>query len=101
MEFTKVFNGDCCEVTMKGKFTFADHKEFKSILALLGENKVNSIVLHFSGVEFIDSAALGILLLTRDETLKHSKSLTITNPVGQVKKMFEISRFYELFSIQG
>lgn len=101
MEYTKIIKGDCCEIAVKGRFTFSDHKEFKNILGLLADNTIKSIVLHFNGVEFIDSAALGILLLARDESLKNAKSLIITNPVGQVKKMFEISKFYELFMIQG
>lgn len=101
VEYTKVVNGDRCDIAMKGKFTFADHKEFKSILNLLSDANIKSLTLHFKSVEFIDSAALGILLLARDESLRNAKDIIITDPMGQVKKMFEISRFYELFTIQG
>lgn len=101
MEYTKVIKGDHCEVSMKGKFTFSDHKDFKSVLSIFSDSSIKSLVLHFSAVEFVDSAALGILLLARDEAQKCAKELIITNPVGQVKKMFEISRFYDLFTIQG
>lgn len=101
MEYTKHVKEQYCEIAIKGRFTFSDHKEFKNIFNLLSENNVQSIRLNFTNVEFIDSAALGILLLARDEAQKYSKNLVIQSPTGQVKQMFEVSRFYDLFNIEG
>lgn len=101
MEYTKRIKEQACEIAIKGRFTFADHKEFRSIFNLLTDKDVKSIRLDFKGVEFIDSAALGILLLARDEAQKHAKDLVIQNPSGQVKLMFEVSRFYDIFNIEG
>lgn len=51
-------------------------------------------------VDFVDSAALGMLLLARDEAQKHDKKLIISGIQGQVKKMFTVARFDSLFSLQ-
>ncbi len=99
MEYAKAINDSSCEIMFKGKFTFSDHQQFKPIFALLEQSGIKTLYLNFKDVEFVDSAALGILLLIRDESVRFSKQVVLQQPVGQVKKMFEISRFYDLFTI--
>lgn len=101
MDYTKTLTGSSCNIKIKGKFTFSDHKEFKLLFSVLADDSVQSLNLNFAAVEFIDSAALGILLLARDEAEKFSKGVVLQNPVGQVKQMFEVSRFYDLFQIEN
>ena len=50
-------------------------------------------------VNFVDSAALGMLLLARDEAEKYRKQLVLRGAAGQVKKMFDMARFNMLFSL--
>ena len=97
MEYLKTIDGDVCNITMQGKFTFADHGNFKDVIGAAKEEGVRQVSIDLSQVDFVDSAALGMLLLVRDEVKKGEKSLVLKSPQGQVKKMFEISRFYELF----
>ena len=101
MECTTNTNGNVFNVKMSGKFTFSDHNSFKEIFSFFYDNSLSQIELDLAQVEFIDSAALGLLLIVRDEAKKKSKSVVIKAPQGQVKKMFEISRFYELFDVVG
>ena len=100
MEHSAVVNGDSLEVSLNGKFTFADNKTFNVFLDDITRGKHKRVVINLAGVDFIDSAALGILLLTRDRCDKASASLVVRNPRGQVKQMFDISRFSELFRIE-
>ena len=100
MEYTKIINGNICTVTMDGKFTFSDHKEFKNLLNLTLDVDIKNIQLDISGIEFIDSAGMGLFLLMKDEAAKKSILLTLLNPKGQVKKMFDISKFNTLFHIE-
>lgn len=86
-------------ITLSGKFTFSDHANFKQLFESFADDKVNQVVVDMADVEFIDSAGLGILLLARDEGEKASVKLSLKEPKGQVKKMFEVSRFYEFFDI--
>lgn len=99
MEYTKTNNGNVFNVVLRGKFTFSDHKGFKELFDFFENKDMNRMEIDITNVEFVDSAALGLLLLARDEANKTSKTLQIKGPNGQVKKMFEISRFYELFDI--
>lgn len=99
MESTRTISGSVCNVKLSGRFTFADHNDFKEIFEFFDDTSLNKIEIDLTNVEFVDSAALGLLLLVRDEAKKASKAITIRNPQGQVKKMFEVSRFYELFDV--
>ena len=99
MEYTKTIIGPVCNLNMQGKFTFSDHNNFKEVIKVFDEGGINQVDIDLSQVEFVDSAALGLLLLIRDEAKKNSKKIILKQPQGQVKKMFEISRFYELFEV--
>ncbi len=100
MEYNIQINNDSADVNISGKFTFSDHENFRSIIEKSKEKKVKSIVINMSGTEFVDSAALGMLLLLREHAEKEGISLTILKPSGQVKKMFEVSKFDQLFNIK-
>ncbi|MBN9542838.1 MAG: STAS domain-containing protein [Alphaproteobacteria bacterium] len=99
MEYKKIIKDSSCTIEVSGKFTFNDHMEFKTILSLLKSENIKTLELNLSNLEFVDSAALGILLILKDEAEKHSIELILRSPKGQVQKMFEISKFYMLFNI--
>ena len=99
MEYTKEIHDQVCTVTLHGKFTFSDHQTFKQFIGMLPEGSFRQFALSMENLVFVDSAALGILLLLRDECERAGVTLVLKNPVGQVKKMFEISRFYDLFTV--
>ena len=87
------------QVLLSGQFTFADNFKFKQILELLEDAQVKALTLHFGGIDFIDSAGLGMLLLMRDECQIRSVALSIIATHGQVQKIFTISKFDQLFSM--
>lgn len=102
MEYTRAVGGEVCKVVMSGKFTFADHVEFKKIINIFSDPDLQFIKfleIDLSKVEFVDSAALGLLLLVLDAAQKRNAQLTLVKPQGQVQKMFKISRFYEIFTV--
>ena len=89
------------EARLSGQFIFEDHTKFKTILAAAEDKKIHSIILDFTHVDFIDSAGLGMLLLLRDLCDKHKKPLVLRHPQGQVKKVFGISKFEHLFTVEA
>lgn len=100
MNFTKSVKGNHALIEMNGKFTFSDHADFKDLFELFKGDALETLEFDVEKLDFVDSAALGLLLLVRDEAEKHSTHLILIKPTGQVKKMFEISRFYELFDVK-
>lgn len=99
MEYSTHKEGAQTKIEMEGKFSFADHAAFKTMLDTVVDEHLDMLELDLAKVNFVDSSALGLLLLLRDEADKHDVALILKSPGGQVKKMFEISRFYDLFTI--
>jgi len=100
MEYTESKSGDSCEVKMKGKFTFSDHEKFREIISIIKNGGVSGVSIDVSGIEFVDSAALGMLLIAREEAEKGGINLVLRNPNGQISKMFKVSKFDSLFNIE-
>lgn len=99
MEYIKTTDGKNQLITLKGKFTFADHESFRDVINTIKMGKIKSITLDLANVDFIDSAALGMLLIAREEAEKTHVNLILQNPSGQIHKMFKVSKFDTLFTI--
>ena len=87
-------------VSITGKLTFADRTVFRDMLTRLMKAKAGSVAVELSRLETIDSAGLGMLLIARDEASKLQRGLVLRRPVGQVKRMFDLSKFETLFTVQ-
>lgn len=85
---------------LTGRFEFNMHREFREAVdSILQNTDVDSVVIDLAGVEYLDSSALGMLLMMRDRTSTARKSLSLANPRGMVKQALEIARFDKLFKI--
>ncbi len=100
MQYRQSVTGSDYHFFMTGKFTFADHGIFKVIVEIIKEGEIGSVTLDMAGIETIDSAALGMLLIAREEAQKHNVHLILANPQGQIEKMFKVSKFETLFTIK-
>ena len=100
MQYTQELSGDSALMSLSGKFMFADHGAFNEILSLIKGGTVKAVTLDLDQVEFIDSAALGMFLIAREESQKNNINLTLRSPQGQVAQMFKVSKFDTLFTIR-
>lgn len=84
-----------------GRFDFNTHRDFRaaveSATALEG---VREIVVDLGGVEYLDSSALGMLLMLRDRAHGASQSVSLDNCRGAVKQVLDIANFSKLFTIK-
>ncbi len=101
MECTIENTGNILLAKLSGQFIFSDHPAFKSVLNAASEKDIHHIRIDFARVDFIDSAGLGMLLLLRDTCEKNKKTLVLAHPAGQVKKVFDISKFEHLFTLEA
>jgi anti-anti-sigma factor len=85
---------------LTGRFEFSMHREFREAVDTALQNKdVETVVIDLAGVEYLDSSALGMLLMLRDRANTAKKSLSLASPRGMVKQALDIARFDKLFSI--
>lgn len=94
-------SADGSELTIKvsGRFDFSAHQEFRQTYES-GPAEVSSYVIDMTDATYLDSSALGMLLLLRDHAGGDSASIRIINCNSDVKKILTISNFGQLFTIE-
>lgn len=85
----------------QGRFDFNCFREFRtSYEEALAQNGVKYILVDLQQVQYIDSAALGILLLLRDKAAPLGIKVELANLQGTVKDVLEIANFHKVFTIR-
>lgn len=87
-------------INISGRFDFNAQRDFKNAYAphLLNE-AVTSIDVNLSGVEYLDSSALGMLLMLRERAASAGKSLRLCKPSATVAQILDIANFAKLFTM--
>lgn len=87
---------------LNGRFDFHSHRDFRTAYeSALEQAGVKEIVINFQEVDYLDSSALGMLLLLREKAEAAGKSVSLVNLQGMVKQVLEIANFGKLFSVNG
>ena len=91
---------DTVTLYLQGHFSFDAYREFKSAYGEPLKNpSINAVTINLSEVEYLDSSALGMLLVLRDQAQLANKSLTLSRPSTYAMRTFEIASFEKIFSI--
>lgn len=87
-------------IKLAGRFDFNTHREFRAAYEpLIADTAIRSVTVDFSGVDYLDSSALGMLLMLRDKLGGANKEVTLTGVRGNVKQVLDIANFGKLFQI--
>lgn len=100
MAITSTVSTDGNQVTIfiQGRFDFSSHQEFRAAYEKLPKTPEQFRV-DLQGTTYLDSSALGMLLLLRDYAGGDKASIEIVNCSTDVKKILTISNFEQLFTI--
>lgn len=85
-------------ISVSGRFDFSAHQEFRSAYESLGEQPDRYRV-DMREASYLDSSALGMLLLLRDHAGGDNADVRIVNCNADVRKILAISNFEQLFTI--
>jgi len=86
---------------MSGRFDFKVHRDFKeAYVHLLDNASVNEIEIDMGMVDYIDSSALGMLLLLHERATAHHKSVSLMNASGAVSQLLEVANFSKVFNFK-
>lgn len=85
---------------MTGRFDFNSHKKFRQISeeVLKGPEK-GAIEVDLGRVEYMDSSALGMLLLFKERVERERRSVSLVNCGGAVKNILKIVNFDKVFKV--
>jgi anti-anti-sigma factor len=88
-------------ILLQGRFDFGSHRTFKSSYEPpLTCAEVQELEIDMAGVEYLDSSALGMLLILKERAGATNKRVAITNCRGAVKQVLDIANFSKLFVIR-
>lgn len=91
-------DGDELVIRVSGRFDFSAHQEFRDAYELLPERPTRYRVDMLDTI-YLDSSALGMLLLLRDHAGGDSADVELVNCNADVRKILAISNFEQLFVI--
>ena len=87
-------------ISVHGRFDFNVHKEFRDAYeTALKNERLDNFVIDFQPTEYIDSSALGMLLILR-ERVGNKTRIKLTRCNKEIRSTFDISNFNKLFDIQ-
>lgn len=91
--------GNELSIKIQGRFDFSSHQQFREAYENLPQPP-NQVVIDMEQTTYLDSSALGMLLLLRDFSGGDQANIAIVNSNDEVKKILSISNFEQLFDIQ-
>lgn len=91
-------NNATLHIEVSGRFDFGLHQQFRDATNL-SDQGVKVIEVDLAKTEYMDSSALGMLLVLRDKVGDNKNSVRIKNARPEVRKILEIANFDKLFML--
>ena len=91
-------DGQELTIVIQGRFDFGAHQEFRDAYEGASLSPERYIV-DLKGTTYLDSSALGMLLLLRDHAGGEHAQIQLLNCNPDVRKILAISNFEQLFQI--
>ena len=100
MAITAQLNGDdqALTISIAGRFDFSLHQEFRDAYEN-SDHDPSAYRVDMRDATYLDSSALGMLLLLRDFAGGDQAKVEIVNCNADVRKILSISNFEQLFTI--
>lgn len=101
MTVSSKFSGDGKQlvITIDERFDFSLHQQFRDIYNSVTTPDL-TYTLDLSQTEYMDSSALGMILLLKDHVQLYAGQLIISRPSDTVRKILEIAQFQRLMTIE-
>lgn len=92
-------DGQTLVIRIEGRFDFSTHQAFRDAYEH-GDPAIRNYIVDLSDTTYLDSSALGMLLLLRDYAGGDSARIVIENCNNDVRRILSISNFEKLFNIR-
>lgn len=99
MSFETKIESGVLYIKISGRFDFSLHKEFRDASNQFTAD-VKKIEVDLSMTNYLDSSALGMLLILRDKVAGNKDAVVIKGATTEVKKILQIANFDKLFTLK-
>jgi len=87
-----------CLIKIVGRFDFSMHQNFRELSNDMSNHK--KIIIDLARTDYVDSSALGMLLILKDKVGNDKQAISIINAKPEVKKILQIANFDKLFLLK-
>lgn len=101
MSVTTEFSADgrALTINVSGRFDFSTHQDFRAAYETDQDVRPSRYVLDLGATDYMDSSALGMLLMLREHAGGERANVRITNCGDSIRNVLTIANFQKLFSI--
>ncbi|MDR3514766.1 MAG: STAS domain-containing protein [Azospirillaceae bacterium] len=99
MEYKINSTPEATEILLSGRMTFSDHEKFRNVIATFDGQKGHQMVFDLSGLDFVDSSGLGMLIIARDIAQKKSLTFCLRGARDDVQRVMKVAKFNKMFTI--
>ena len=92
-------NGDVITIRISGRFDFALQNEFRDCYYNTKKDSGTKFIIDMGNTNYMDSSALGMLLMMREYLGGNSADITITNCSADIKNILTVANFQSLFNM--
>ena len=93
--------GEICVVALAGRIDSTNAEQLMTHLNSLLSSGAKAILLDFSQVIYLTSAAFRALLVATDEAERKTARFVLCSVIGQVRELFEMGGLLDAFTIHG
>ncbi len=98
MPITTQTNNNVATIHISGSFDYKMRTEFRKAYADIPTGTIYEI--DFARVTSVDSSALGMLLVMREQTGGEQANISFINCKPEIRHLFQISQFKDLFQLR-
>jgi anti-anti-sigma factor len=85
---------------LSGRFDYTTRNDFiAGVEEVIPLGQAGEIKVDLGGLSYIDSSALGMLLMMRDRGRKFGKTICLANARGAVRQVLDTAQFERLFRV--
>ncbi len=95
MTITEEIHDQTATLKLEGGFTYTQRKLFQETVKNLSSKNVEHIIIDLAQVAFLDSAALGLLMITHRQLLADKRKLSLAYPQATVRQIIELANLHK------
>ncbi|MEK6801163.1 MAG: STAS domain-containing protein [Nitrospirota bacterium] len=95
MKITQEIHNKKATLRLEGNFTYTQRKAFQEVLKTICTDHVEEVVIDLSQVVFLDSAALGLLMITHRQLGADKRKLSLAYPQPTVRQIIELANLHK------
>lgn len=94
-------SADTFQAHLSGRFDYTTRSQFvEQVVNAVEGNPASALTIDMSSLDYIDSSALGMLLMLRDKARRAGKTVVLSGVQGTIMQIIRTAQFDKLFAVQ-